>query len=56
MRGFNNLVKKLADEVGIDSVKLESETLYQIDPSPRQLVELIRKGYFNSTIKMKRIK
>jgi hypothetical protein len=46
---FNDYVKKLATEIPIDSIKLENETLYHIDPIPSQLVELIEKGYFTRT-------
>ena len=46
---FNDYVSKLSSEIAIDSIKLEKETLYHIDPSPAKLVELIEKGYFNQT-------
>lgn len=52
---FDDLVKDLATEVGVDSVQLEDEKLYQIDPSPKQLIQLIRKGYFKKTIRMQKI-
>ena len=32
-----------------DSVQLENETVYYIDPPPSRLVELIEKGYFTRT-------
>lgn len=51
---FNDYIKKLAREIRIDSIKMENETLYHIDPSPSQLIELIGKGYFTQT-KLKRI-
>jgi hypothetical protein len=52
---FDGLVKDLAREVGIDSVQLEDEKLYQIDPSPKELIQLINKGYFKKTIRMQKI-
>lgn len=53
---FNALVKKLSRDVRVDSLKLGGEKLYQIDPSPQQLMKLIRKGYFKKTIRMKKIR
>jgi hypothetical protein len=52
---FNAYLEKLSVEIAIDSVQTESETLYQIDPSPAKLVELIEKGFFakNRLIKVK---
>jgi hypothetical protein len=52
---FDGLVQDLAREVGVDSVQLEDEKLYQIDPSPKQLIQLIKKGYFKKTIRMQKI-
>jgi hypothetical protein len=52
---FDGFVKDLAREVGVDSVQLEDEKLYQIDPSPKQLIQLIKKGYFKKTIRMQKI-
>ncbi|MDH4090597.1 MAG: hypothetical protein OEV74_18240 [Cyclobacteriaceae bacterium] len=54
-RAFKDLVNDLAREVGIDSVKIDDKMLYQIDPSPRQLINLIKKGYFKKTILMQRL-
>lgn len=46
---FNEYVEKLSAEIRIDSMTTEKETLYQIDPDPNQLVDLIEKGYFSET-------
>ncbi len=54
-RPFNDLVNDLAREVGIDSVELDDEKLYQIDPSPGELIKLIKKGYFKNTIRMQKL-
>jgi hypothetical protein len=54
-RPFNELVNDLAREVGIDSVELDDEKLYQIDPSPGELIKLIKKGFFKNTIRMQKL-
>ncbi|MBA4057173.1 MAG: hypothetical protein C0490_20840, partial [Marivirga sp.] len=53
---FNDLLTRLSKEVKIDSIQLESETLYQIDPSPKELLKLVDKGYFKKTMRMQKIK
>jgi hypothetical protein len=52
---FNDYVRKLSTEIAIDSIKLDNETLYHIDPTPAKLIELIEKGYFTQTT-IKKIK
>lgn len=46
---FPEFLKRLSREVRVDSLKNTSETIYQIDPSPSELVELINKGYFTTS-------
>jgi hypothetical protein len=46
---FNDFLQKLSLEIRIDSLTTPEETLYQIDPTPAKLVELIDKGYFSKT-------
>ena len=53
---FNSLISSLSKEVPLDSSEVNGEKLYQIDPTPKQLITLIKKGYFKKTILMKRIK
>ena len=53
---FKDLLTKLSKEIKIDSVEINGEKLYQIDPSPKQLTKLIEKGYFRKTLRMKRLK
>jgi hypothetical protein len=53
---FNSLLKSLSEEVPLDSLEVNGEQLYQIDPTPKQLINLIKKGYFKNTIRMKKIK
>jgi hypothetical protein len=52
---FKDYIKKLGKEIRIDSVKLNDEMLYQISPTPKQLVSLIEKGYFSKTL-LKKVK
>jgi hypothetical protein len=52
---FSDYVKKLAAEIKIDSFRHDNEMRYRIDPSPKQLVSLIEKGYFSKSA-LKRIK
>lgn len=46
---FNAYLKKLSQQIKIDSVLTESETLYRIDPTADQLVELIRSNLVSQT-------
>ena len=52
---FQSYLKKLSTEIHIDSMQVNNATLYQIDPTPQQLVRLIDKGYFSKTI-LKKVK
>ncbi|MFZ6014165.1 MAG: hypothetical protein ACOYXT_27735 [Bacteroidota bacterium] len=52
---FKSFLKRLSAEIRVDSVVLKEETLYQIDPTPNQLIDLIEKGYFSKTL-LKKIK
>jgi hypothetical protein len=53
---FQALLEKLSKEVDIDSLTLNNEKLYQIDPSPRQLVRLVKKGFFDEVFRMQKIR
>ena len=53
---FKELLAKVSKDVKIDSVEVNGEKLYQIDPSPKQLVQLIEKGYFRKTMEVKKLK
>jgi hypothetical protein len=46
---FKDYLKKLSHEIKLDSIRLKDETLYQIDPTPNQLIHLINKGFFSET-------
>ena len=53
---FKDFLIKLSKEIRVDSVEVNGEKLYQIDPSPKQLTKLIEKGYFRKTLRMKKLK
>ncbi|HEY9046765.1 MAG TPA: hypothetical protein VIN08_12760 [Ohtaekwangia sp.] len=52
---FPDLLKQLSQVIKVDSTVLPGETLYQIDPSPKELLDLIKKGYFKKTATLKKI-
>jgi hypothetical protein len=52
---FNDMLQHLSKEIKVDSVKLKNETLYQIDPSPKKLISLLKNGYFKKTAILKKI-
>lgn len=52
---FSDYLERLSSEIEIDSITTKDETLYQIDPKPKQLAGLIKKGFFKKTL-LKRIK
>jgi hypothetical protein len=55
---FNLYLEKLSREVRIDSMTTPQETLYQIDPTANQLIDLINMGFFSKTslVKIKQAK
>ncbi len=55
-KDFNAFLVKLSREIRIDSADLGKGMIYQIDPSPKQLVDLIDKGYFSEKVQMKKLK
>lgn len=55
-KSFNDFLIKLNDEIKIDSIVVNDKKLYQIDPSPKQLIALIKKGYFGKSIQLKKLK
>jgi hypothetical protein len=54
-KSFNEFLVHLNKEIRIDSFEVNDEKLYQIDPTPRQLTDLIKKGYFRKTITLRRL-
>ena len=55
-RTFHELLIDLNKEIKIDSSEVNGEKLYQIDPSPRELLSIIKKGFFKKTLTLKKIK
>lgn len=53
---FNEFLLELNKEITIDSFHVKNKMLYQIDPTPQQLVDLIDKGYFRKTIRLKKLR
>ena len=53
---FNDFLLKISKEIKVDSVEVNGGKLYQIDPSPKQLVGLIEKGYFKKKMQLKKLK
>ena len=47
---FSDYLERVSFEVEIDSTSSTTEKLYQIDPTPKQLLDLIQKGFFKKTI------
>ncbi len=53
---FNDYVYEVNKEIQVDSLEIKGEKLYQIDPTPRELLNLIKKGYFKKTMGLTKIK
>ena len=47
---FKDYVARLSSEIAIDSSDVDGKRIYLIDPNPRQLVDLVEKGYFSRTV------
>jgi hypothetical protein len=47
---FHGFLRRLSQEIPIDSTAHGAEKLYQIDPSSKKLTELIDKGYFTKVV------
>ena len=52
-QNFNPFIARLSKEIRVDSLEVKGEKLYQIDPSPKQLISLIKKGFFKKTVLQK---
>ena len=53
---FNALLRNLSKEVKIDSVKVGEDKLYLIDPSAKELMNLVKKGYFEKGLVIQKVK
>ncbi len=49
-QNFYDYINRLSTEIKIDSVKSNDGMLYQIDPSPKKLIDLIKKGFVKKMI------
>lgn len=54
-KNFNTFLKKLGTEIQIDSTKDMNGAMYQINPTPKQLFGLVKKGYFGQVTRIKKI-
>ena len=45
--GFDDYLRQLNTEVNVDSFSVNDNMVYRIDPTPSQLVNLIKKGFFS---------
>jgi len=52
---FKDYLKKLSVEIKIDSFQVEDKMLYQINPTPNQLINLIESGFFSRAL-LKKVK
>jgi hypothetical protein len=46
---FNDFLRKLSAVIQVDSIQKKDETLYQIDPTPAELMRLIDGGFFSES-------
>lgn len=44
------ILKKLSKKMKVTEVMHEGETFYQINPTPTQLIQLIKEGFFSSNV------
>lgn len=55
-QSFNEFLIELNKDINIDSTEIDGESLYQIDPTPKELLSLIKKGYFKKSISLKKVR
>ena len=55
-QSFNDFLIELNKDIKIDSTEIDGESLYQIDPTPKELLSLIKKGYFKKSISLKKLR
>lgn len=55
-KDFNSFLVRLSREIRVDSVDLGKGMIYQIDPTPKQLIDLIENGYFDEKIQLKKLR
>lgn len=47
---FDEYLENLSGEIKIDSFQTDNGKFYQIDPTPKQLISIIEKGYVKKTV------
>jgi hypothetical protein len=53
---FEKLYQSVSAIVPVDSSVRNNEKLYRINPTPKQLMQLVNKGYFSNRLLLKRMK
>jgi hypothetical protein len=54
-RSFHDFLINLNKEIRIDSMESNGKMLYQIDPSPKELIGLVNKGYFTKSLLLRKL-
>lgn len=52
---FNAFLSSLSRVITVDSSEVNGKKIYQIDPTPKQLMKLVKEGHFNKKIVLKRV-
>lgn len=52
---FNDFLVELNKEIRIDSMEHNGGMIYQVDPSPKELLNLLAKGYFKKTLTLRKL-
>jgi hypothetical protein len=47
---FNIFLQRLSLDTRVDSLEVNGEKLYQIDPSAKELMDILNKGYFKEVV------
>jgi hypothetical protein len=49
------ILKRLSKKITVKEIKIKDDTFYQINPTPAQLMKLIKEGFFTG-IKINKVK
>lgn len=52
---FNDYLVELNKEIRIDSMERNGGMIYQIDPTPKELLNLLAKGYFRKSLTLRKL-
>lgn len=55
-KNFKTLIASLSKVITIDSSEVNGKKLYQIDPTPKQLIRLLKDGHFKNKVVLKRVR